>query len=93
MACAFQLHAAIHIMYHCMREGRFASLPVYCTGIAAVHVLCILLPMAAWTTVARSQQDILMIHALVAFCPEALGTAFDMAARVLRRVLDTNGVY
>lgn len=88
LVCAFQLHAAVHLTYHCMRESSFRSLPVYLAGISVIHVLCVFLPMAVWTTLARSPQDALITHALVAFCPEVLGTVFDAGLKIVRKVLD-----
>lgn len=88
LVCALQLHAATHNVYQCLLAGNFAAAPVYLCGLGAIHLLCLVLPMAAWTTVARSPQDILMVHALVAFCPEVLGTAFDAAVQTVQRLLD-----
>lgn len=86
--CAFQLHAAVHLLYHCMKDGKFASFAVYASGIALVYCLGIILPISVWTTMARSPQDILMIHALAAFCPEVLGTFFDTLVGIVRKLLD-----
>jgi predicted ferric reductase len=63
-------------------------LPIASMALVSIYFLAAVTPAVLYGTPQFSLNDVLIMHALTAFMPEVLGTAFTFSLHILQRVLD-----